>query len=261
MNEHNDHKNTIKDRLDEVYRVSIVHEDNLQEVRKFKFSLFKLYSFLLLTLFIVSAIVISIIFFTPIRTLVPGYADINNNVVFIELNKTISNLETQVSDQSTYIDGILNMVVSPSTEEKLNKSSLEGSNENGYVTLAILDQKSFICPIKGVIEKSFKVQDKHLGVDIVAPKDSAIKSILDGVVINSDWTLETGNTLSIQHSDNIISIYKHNSVLLKEVGDLVTAGEAIAIIGNTGEMSSGPHLHFELWHNGRAIDPEEYIHF
>jgi len=260
MNDHKDQKNTLKDRLDEVYRVSIIHEDNLQEVRKFKFTLFKLYSYGILTFLLLLAIIVSLIFFTPIKRWVPGFGDAENNPEVVRLNDAVNMLEKQVSEQSTYIDGILSMVVSPSTEEKLNKT-LDDSNNDSYVTLALLDQKSFISPIKGVIENSFSLENKHLGVDIIATKDSPIKCVLEGVVINADWTLETGNSISVQHADNIISIYKHNSVLLKEVGDQVNGGEAIAIIGNTGEQTSGPHLHFELWHNGKVVDPVEYINF
>ncbi|MFW6259605.1 MAG: M23 family metallopeptidase, partial [Tangfeifania sp.] len=101
----------------------------------------------------------------------------------------------------------------------------------------------------------------HLGVDLVGEPNSRISSVLDGTVVFSGWTIETGYVIYIQHEAELISVYKHNAELLKNVGDKVHAGEAIAIIGNTGEMTTGPHLHFELWHNGTAVDPEEYIDF
>ena len=100
-----------------------------------------------------------------------------------------------------------------------------------------------------------------IGRDVLAPKNTAIKAAMDGFIFFSDWTLETGNTLGIQHSNNAITFYKHNSVLLKKAGSYVKAGEAVAIIGNTGTLTDGPHLHFELWHKGKPVDPEEYIKF
>ena len=98
-------------------------------------------------------------------------------------------------------------------------------------------------------------------MDILAPKGTAIKTITSGVVISSDFNIETGNTITIQHPNDLISVYRHNSALLKSSGDKVSAGEAIAIIGNTGELTDGPHLHFELWYNGTAINPENFINF
>jgi len=261
MSRTNEKKIKRKDRLDEVFRVSIVHEENLQEVKNFTYTKSKLYLWITASCLLICALVISLIFFTPLRRTVPGYADIKNNAVFVDLNKKLLDLETEVINQSTYIEGLLTVVSGPSVEEKLNKVTSSDKDDLGYISVALLDQKSFISPVKGTIEKKIGVDEQHFGVDIIAPKNAPIKSVLDGVVINSDWTLETGNTISIQHADNIISIYKHNSVLLKEIGNHVKAGEAIAIIGNTGELTSGPHLHFELWHNGKAIDPEEYIAF
>jgi murein DD-endopeptidase MepM/ murein hydrolase activator NlpD len=116
-------------------------------------------------------------------------------------------------------------------------------------------------PITGTLNLTFSLEKKHYGVDIAAPKNTPIKAVSDGFVILCDWTLETGNTIAIQHSNNVVSFYKHNSSLLKKVGDKVKTGEAIAIIGNTGEQTSGPHLHFELWKDGKAVNPEEYIRF
>ena len=107
----------------------------------------------------------------------------------------------------------------------------------------------------------FNASSNHFGVDLVSDANSRISAVLDGSVIFSGWTLETGYVIYIQHDANIVSVYKHNAELLKNVGDKVDAGEVIAIIGNSGELSTGPHLHFELWHNGNALNPEQYIDF
>ena len=116
-------------------------------------------------------------------------------------------------------------------------------------------------PISGVISSGFDAEIDHLGVDILAPHDTPVKAIWDGHVITADWTLETGYTIGIQHSNDMVSFYKHNATLLKRTGAFVRAGEAVAIIGNTGKMSSGPHLHFELWLQGKPVDPTNYIDF
>jgi murein DD-endopeptidase MepM/ murein hydrolase activator NlpD len=124
-----------------------------------------------------------------------------------------------------------------------------------------LEHMYLLSPIKGDISLGYSLERKHLGVDVIAPKNTAVKAVADGYVISSDWTLETGNTLAIQHPNNLVSFYKHNSVLLKKPGDKVKLGEAVAIIGNTGEQTNGPHLHFELWKDGHPVNPQEYIGF
>ena len=126
---------------------------------------------------------------------------------------------------------------------------------------APLEQLFFVPPITGRMSEGFMADKKHYGVDILAPKNTPVKAVMDGYVITSDWTLETGNTIGIQHANNIVTFYKHNSALLKKTGSFVKAGEAVAIIGNTGTLSDGPHLHFELWHKGKPINPIDFINF
>ncbi|HPV57186.1 MAG TPA: M23 family metallopeptidase, partial [Tenuifilaceae bacterium] len=119
----------------------------------------------------------------------------------------------------------------------------------------------FIPPVKGVVTNGYNPMVYHYGIDLVAAPNEVVLSIAKGTIILSNWTLETGYTLSIQHDNNFISVYKHNSKLLKRQGDRVDAGEAIAIIGNSGELTTGPHLHFELWQNGHSVDPAKFINF
>jgi murein DD-endopeptidase MepM/ murein hydrolase activator NlpD len=140
-------------------------------------------------------------------------------------------------------------------------------NQNQIVAYSIIKPEtrignfSFFPPLKGILSSTYLAAANHFGVDIIANKNEPIKSILDGTVIFSDWTMESGYVISIQHSNNIISNYKHNSAIFKKVGNFVKAGEVIAIIGNTGELSNGPHLHFELWFNGLPVNPTEFINF
>ena len=136
------------------------------------------------------------------------------------------------------------------------KPILVATNHNGMA-------KKYIAPpiASGRVTAEFDAEKKHYGTDITAPRNSPVMSILSGTIISADETIDTGNVIAIQHEHNLVSFYKHNSVLLKKVGSFVSKGEAIAIIGNTGEMSDGPHLHFELWQNGKPVDPRDFIDF
>ena len=146
-------------------------------------------------------------------------------------------------------------------QDKLLAEQLSLSIRNNNTDVTQLSQVHFFVPVKGVVSEHFKNTPDHFGVDLVSEPNARISSVLDGTVIFAGWTLETGYVAYIQHEANLVSVYKHNAELLKKTGQTVKAGEAIAIIGNTGELSSGPHLHFELWHDGTALDPEQYIDF
>ncbi len=124
-----------------------------------------------------------------------------------------------------------------------------------------LRETFFFTPITGIISDKYDVKKGHYGVDIVAKTNEPIKCIADGTVIMSSWTQDAGYVIAIQHRGNLISIFKHNAELLKKVGNFVNAGEIISIVGNSGEMTDGPHLHFELWYNGNSLNPEEFVTF
>ncbi|MBK6544967.1 MAG: M23 family metallopeptidase [Saprospiraceae bacterium] len=135
------------------------------------------------------------------------------------------------------------------------KSNFKSSDSESFKDL------QFTSPIRGPLGAAYNLEKGHLGVDIMAAKNTPIKSMLAGSVIQSDWSIENGHTIAIQHGNNLVSIYKHNSALLKKTGARVKAGEAIAIIGNTGTLTNGPHLHFELWYKGRPVNPTDFIRF
>jgi murein DD-endopeptidase MepM/ murein hydrolase activator NlpD len=124
-----------------------------------------------------------------------------------------------------------------------------------------LQEVFFFSPITGIVSAPFDLSEEHYGIDIVAKSDEPVKSIADGSVIMADWTQDSGYVIAIQHRNNLISVYKHNAALLKKVGTFVSAGEIIAIIGNTGELTTGPHLHFEIWYNGTPVNPEDFVSF
>lgn len=144
----------------------------------------------------------------------------------------------------------------PKVNVKPAKPVLVATNHNGMA-------KEYIAPplSNGRVTAEFDPEKKHYGIDVTAPRSSHVMSILSGTVISSDETIDTGNVIAIQHEHNLVSFYKHNSLLFKKVGNFVSRGEAIAVIGNTGEMSDGPHLHFELWQNGKPVDPRDFIDF
>jgi len=179
-----------------------------------------------------------------------------NQPEFDESNEVILNeSETANTSQSGDLSAIDEEIRREFEESGLDFLSL--NDDEGE-----LQEIFFFPPISGIISQTYDAQSNHLGVDIVSKKNEPVKATADGTVIFSDFDFsDSGYVLAIQHRGNLISIYKHNSALLKKVGNFVSAGEIIAIIGNTGELTSGPHLHFELWHDGHHMNPEDYISF
>ncbi|MEM9547948.1 MAG: M23 family metallopeptidase [Bacteroidota bacterium] len=270
-------KKKFKDKLKETYRILVIDIEDLKEVGNYQFTMSRLYTYIISIVLVFTIVLVSLIAFTPIKRLIPGYGDIEENHKFLELRNKISELETDLEDQIVYTQGLQNMLSGQNLEDlelPIDSKAKDQSSEQKPSSVVVsdtdlketkitssLNNQYFVPPITGKISASFNRLKKHLGVDILAPKGSAIKSITAGVVIASDFTVATGNTIAIQHPNNLISIYKHNTALLKNIGDKVSAGEAIAIIGNTGELTDGPHLHFELWYDGNVINPENFINF
>lgn len=270
-------KKKFKESLKDTYRILVIDVEDLKEVGNYQFSMGRLYTYIISFLLIFSFILVSLVVFTPIKRLVPGYGDIEENHKFIELRNKLSEIEEDLEDQIVYTQGLQNMLSGQNVEDlnlQLNNTAPEKPSDENPSSVVISDKELketeitksltnlyFVPPLIGSISAPFNRLTNHFGIDILAAKGTAIKSITSGVVISSDFTVDTGNTIAIQHPNNLISFYKHNSALLKNIGEKVSAGEAIAIIGNTGELTDGPHLHFELWHNGNAINPENFINF
>jgi murein DD-endopeptidase MepM/ murein hydrolase activator NlpD len=144
-----------------------------------------------------------------------------------------------------------------STEDSLLRYKIEHQNEAS----ADVDYEFFFAPVKGIVSQSFQPKKAHYGIDIVTKKEEPIKSCLEGTVIIAGWTPSEGEVIIIQHNNDLISVYKHCHSLLKKQGDKVQTADPIAIVGNSGKYSSGPHLHFEIWKKGIALNPEEFISF
>jgi murein DD-endopeptidase MepM/ murein hydrolase activator NlpD len=261
----------LGDRLQDVYRVDVLEEETLRKVRSYKLTPLKMYLILLGVIVLISIIIISTIWFTPLRRVVPGYGEIKENREFVELTQQVDILKEELETQQTYTRGLMSMLTDgdksqlisnqvaapmPARIDSVSKSTVKSNSEARN-----LQQLVLLPPLRGSISAGYDLASGHLGIDILAPKDSPVVATSDGVVIQSDWTLETGNTIGIQHQGNLVTFYKHNAALLKKTGQMVRAGEAIAIIGNSGTLSDGPHLHFEMWYNGHPIDPSSVLTF
>lgn len=283
-----------KERLRDTYRLVLLNNETFEEVGSYQLNLLNVYILFSTIVVLVAMVVWLAIAFTPLRKYIPGYGDASNESQLLDLYAQVESLEKELENQRTYSENFRKVLVGDVETEKdvpevesITPDSLEEikpseeaeqlrqeiaieeigaiAQRNRTTNLSPrdipLEQMYFTPPLTGEISAGFMPDIKHFGVDILAPKNTAVKAAMDGYVFLSDWTLETGNTIGIQHSNNTITFYKHNSVLLKKAGSYVKAGEAVAIIGNTGTLSSGPHLHFELWNRGKPIDPTDYISF
>ena len=270
------------------YKFTFFNEGTLEEVWSIKLShlstLIGLGVFSILVFIVTSLIIIK----TPIRNYLPGYLPVEVREEIIQNALRTDSIEQIISTQALYlsnIQGILNGTMSIDSIHKVDSMARMGDQfdietsekEKNFITsfeaeekynLSVLTPQKplaegvfFFKPVKGVISSEYDKKKKHYGVDLVAAKNEHILSTLDGTVIFTGDDPDYGQTIQIQHTNGFVSIYKHNNHLFKKVGDTVVAGEAIAVIGNTGELSTGPHLHFELWYNGRSVNPAEYIAF
>ena len=286
-------KRTWRKKIRNKYNLIIRNDETFEEkisIRLTKLNVFIIISSLIIILVV---LVIYLVAFTSLREYIPGYTDVSLRKKLYELQARADSLEADFKRKDLFIYNIKKIIEGEEIVDELPKviesnidydtiklyKSVEDSilraefenrdvynlqfDDNGelYRNASSIRGFNFFAPIKGIITNKFNLVEKHYGVDIVAKKNEAIKATLDGTVIFSDWTPETGYVIGIQHKRNIISVYKHNSALLKEEGNFVKAGETVAIIGESGELTTGPHLHFELWYNGTPIDPEDYISF
>ena len=271
-------KNSPWERLKVRYHLSIVNKDLLLEVYSRDISRGRLILWVSLIALSVSAITYMIIAFTPIKSyIIPGYESASDHAQLLEVQKRLFNLQKKVDGQISYslkVDSALNDFGIP--VDSINNMSIEKlvmeneKNEilpDNFINFSLSEESKslayfhFFKPITGIVSKDFKIDEGHYGVDVVSEKDAGVKSVLNGKVVFSAWTAETGNVIAIQHKNELISIYKHNSVVLKKEGDIVKAGEIIAIVGNSGKFTTGPHLHFEIWFKGSPLNPSEVINF
>jgi murein DD-endopeptidase MepM/ murein hydrolase activator NlpD len=276
-------------RLMHKYRFVVMNDDTFEEKMSLRLTPLNLFTLVGSVTILLIVIVTSLIAFTPLREYIPGYADVNMRRQVISLALRADSLEMAMISKDAYMANINNVLsgkvvdttgkTKPAAVQKQGNLNLEaGKNEtelrkqvesqdpyslahDEVASRSSISSFFFFSPVKGMVTSPFSMTDEHYGVDIVAPENEAIKATLDGTVIFANWTTETGYVIQVQHSNNLISVYKHNSALMKKAGQYVKAGEVLAIIGNSGEHSTGPHLHFELWYNGAPVDPQDYMVF
>lgn len=280
---------SLLDKLKQRIRFVLLDEQSYEELSSTSLTRFQLLIRISSILLLISAITASLIAYTPLREYIPGYSPphLSKDLIHLSLKTDSLLAEIKLKEQkfrmvekvllgeefndsiihdSSIVITINEAALVASQKDSLFRESIEREdrfnvlNEDNEKPLE-LRNIAFYPPLKGMISDRFDIQKEHYGVDIVAPENEAIKACLQGTVVLSNWTTETGYTIAIQHENDLISFYKHNSVLLKKVGELVMPGDVIAIIGNSGELSTGPHLHFEIWHTGKAINPEHHILF
>lgn len=294
MNDRLKFKKTFTSWLSTRYRLVIRNEEDLAEKSTFRFNYAKLIA--LLTFLFAFLLALSLLLAHTIlaRWLNPAYIAQENENKLLQLSAAVELLEEKSTQNSKFvklIQGIVagneepsyaleetdptniqenittnfGQVAATKDTDALLRNEFE-EKESTLVATSLnvvnnLQDLFFFTPIEGIITTPFSAKMEHYGIDIVAKENEPIKCIADGMVIFATWTVETGWVIAIQHSKNLISIYKHNATLFKKAGNFVTAGEVIAIIGNSGELSTGPHLHFELWYEGNAVNPENFINF
>jgi murein DD-endopeptidase MepM/ murein hydrolase activator NlpD len=238
---------------------------------------------------VMTTLVISLVAFTPLREYIPGYGDVHERKLILGLTIKADSLEQTIASRDLYLRSILD-VIHERAETKSNKPAKDTTGKYRKVNIEArssdlafrkdferskgiagsnvprirpsgLSEVVFFTPVNGYVTESFDYTDEHYGVDIVTKQDETVKSTLEGTIVFAGFSASDGNVIHIQHTNNLISIYKHCAAFLKDAGDRVKSGEAIAVVGNTGENSNGPHLHFELWFNGSPINPQEFVAF
>ncbi len=270
------------------YRLVILNEDTFEE--RFAIKLTRLNVFVIMSLSAIVLIVLTtiLIAFTPIREYIPGYSSTALKKEATNLSFKTDSLQQVVFLNEQYFESIKRVLKGDVNTIEFNKDSIINAAERDFTQYnlnpsiedSLLREKvnkedkynlfesatarvNFVLfpPVKGTISEGYNVKEKHYAVDIVVAKDTPVKSTADGTVLLAEWTTQTGYVIMVDHGNGLISAYKHNASLTKEQGDLVKAGEVIAISGNTGELTTGPHLHFELWTDGYPIDPTTFIDF
>jgi len=278
-------------------KVVVISKETYEEKKSFDLSVIMLFVYSLFAFLILIVLSYFIISATSLKYMIPGFPKIVDIERIKQIDKQnllkLAEYEDKIDHYENYFNNLSIILNGGEISEEVNKadSSIGNRNNEEYnfdltendslLRIKIDDREKydisifssnnrleeklngvlFFSPLKGEVTNQFHLEKGHYGVDVIASNNEAVKAILNGTVVYSDWSPENGHVIHIQHAQNLVSIYKHNSFLLKKTGDLIKAGDAIAIVGNSGELSTGPHLHFELWHNGIPLDPEKFVVF
>jgi len=270
------------------YKLSFLNENTLEEV--FTLRLSRLSSLMTLVVFVIFLITLTsiVIIKTPIRNYLPGYLDSEIRQAIIDNALVTDSLQQQLLIQSKYLSNVnailrgdmkvdeIRKTDSIATNSKINlekskqtaefirsyeeeeRYNLNAATQNSQ---AQPDKVFLYKPVKGIISSAFNIREKHYGIDIATKPKESVLATMKGMVIYAGFDANFGYVIHVQHLNGFVSVYKHNALLLKKEGEEVNSGEVIALAGNTGSLSTGYHLHFELWHKGKAIDPCDYINF
>lgn len=281
--------NRNREKKSRKFRLAVIDDKTHQQLVTLHFSKTTFFIAVVTFLVVLSAAIYSIIAYTPVRTFIPGYPDARSKRAAIQNAITIDSLENVIfrwelysenlrrvvdGEEPVKIDSIINAsrrnaasdldMTEAALRDSLLRQQVKEEEQFGISARTRrnlpIEGLLFFTPLKGVVSQGYDPA-VHPYIDITAPAGSVVKATLDGTVIFAGWSDEAGNTIQIQHDGDIVSIYKHNEKLLKKVGDKVTAGSPVALVGNTGSLTTGAHLHFELWHKGETVDPTKYIKF
>ena len=281
--------------LQETRRIVVLDEGSFEEKRNFTTSKFSIIVIILFSIIVFGTLFLFLISATSLKTFISGYPNptlqkelIDKN---IKLDQKLSDLIDKTSKEEQYLNNIQKILNGGipnnrdtvfkvfKSQKIINNQKLSASEKTirekvsnrekydidvipgGALTKDVLPELLLFPPIIGEITNKMNISSGHFGVDVIAPKNEAVVAILKGTIVYQNWSPTDGHVVHIQHKNNLLSIYKHNSEVLKKIGDYVDAGEPVSIVGNSGEHSTGPHLHFELWHNGYPINPEKFINF
>lgn len=284
------HKVPFWKRLKHKFRVTVVNDTMYEEIFHIRISLLHVIvglGFLALLLVLITSYLIA---FTSIKEWIPGYPDGNVRSEIIANALRLDSIEAELDKRDNFIRSLQVMIgggeygtaadtvdsavgttthfdtiIMQITEEELAFRTEIENEERFSLGLGIKPTNKeyyhFYPPVSGYVINSFNEKEHHYGIDVVTKKDAQVMAVLDGVVIFTDWTINTGHVVAIQHANNLMSIYKHNSVLLCKQGDYIRTGQVIANVGNSGHETTGPHLHFEMWRAGTPLNPEDFIQF
>ena len=288
-------RNISLKKLNRRYDFLMSHDENSRPILNFKLNLLNLVLVIIGIALLLIIITTFIIAFTPLREYIPGYTDTNLNREVYLLNLRADSLSREMHKKDIYFENLKKIVegydftadsalasmsiYEPLPKEVLDTITLKKSEQDSILRLEYEAQnqynlfgpdylpptkpsslvKNFFVPLNGTVIKAFNVDEGHFGIDIISDGDQIINATLDGTVVFSTWSINNGYCIGIQHVDSYFSVYKHNATLLKKEGDYVRAGEAIAILGRSGDRQETEHLHFELWRNGVAINPADYM--
>ena len=282
-------RDKLKKLFQNPYRIVVFNDLNLHIIRQVRFNARTALGAIILAVILIITGVTILIAFTPLREYIPGYPTgkmrrmlIRNVLVVDSLEQEdqrrdlyFKNFRAMLSGETPVVDTVAKHVTVSHPEQlqvnKFNHDSLfRDEIAQEQVNLGINSPPAskggvagllFFPPLNGMVTGKHDISIRHFGVDIVGKLNSRISAALDGTVIFAGWTIDTGYVIYLQHEQNLVTVYRHNAELLKIQGDKVRAGEAIAIMGNSGKETTGPHLHFEMWLNGTSVNPEEYIKF